>query len=126
MTPQRMMERLFPEGHTYKVAFYPEGSCNSIATHRKASGLAPATPLAGNLLSGYRIETDGEEAVLHFNNVDWWNADIKVRTVLIYDADTRDAINITHLERTAGVYGGFFEYKMPTRASFDWVKEKHT
>lgn len=23
MTPQRMMERLFPEGHTYKVAFYP-------------------------------------------------------------------------------------------------------
>ena len=24
MTPQRMMERLFPEGHTYKVAFYSE------------------------------------------------------------------------------------------------------
>ena len=61
---------------------------------------------------------DGEEAVLRFNNVDWWNADIKVRTVLIYDADTRDAINITHLERTAGVYGGFFEYKMPDEGVF--------
>ena len=37
---------------------------------------------------------------------------------MIYDAETRDAINITHLERTAGVYGGFFEHKMPDEGVF--------
>ena len=104
MTPQRMMERLFPEGHTYKVAFYPAVvELDRYTTEGEWVGAGYTA--GGESLSGYRIETDGEEAVLRFNNVDWWNADIKVRTVLIYDADTLDAINITHLERTAGVYG---------------------
>ena len=117
MTPQRMMERLFPEGHTYKVAFYPEiVQLDSYTPEGEWVGAGYTA--GGESLSGYRIETDGEEAVLRFNNVDWCNADIKVRTVLIYDADTLDAINITHLERTAGVYGGFFEYKMPDEGVF--------
>lgn len=38
---------------------------------------------------------------------------------MIYDADTRDAINITHLERTAGVYGGFLNTRCLMRASSD-------
>lgn len=100
----------------YVVKADPRGLCFLKLEHVNVNIVAPPDgewvgagyTAGGESLSGYRIETDGEEAVLRFNNVDWWNADIKVRTVLIYDADTRDAINITHLERTAGVYGGFF------------------
>lgn len=38
---------------------------------------------------------------------------------MIYDADTRDAINITHLERTAGCMADFSSTRCLMRASSD-------
>ena len=112
MTPERMMARLCPEDHCYKVALYPDVvELDSYTEDGEWVGVG--YDAGGAALTGYRVEVEDGEAVLRFINVEWMNADIKVRTVLIYDADTLDAINITHLERTAGVYAGFFEYKMP-------------
>ena len=117
MSPQRMLERMFPADHTYKVAFYPDVVDLESYTP-EGEWVGAGYKQGGETLSGFRIEVDDGEAVLRFNNADWWNADIQVRTIVIYDADTSDVINTTHLERTAGVFGGFFEYKMPDEGVF--------
>lgn len=108
----RALQALCPPDHTYKVALYPEPvELDAYTPEGEWVGYGYAA--GGKTLQGHRIEMDGAEAVLHFNGVEWLNADIKARTILVYDATTGYALNVTHLERTAGVFGGLFEFKMP-------------
>ena len=108
----RALSALCPSDHTYKVAVYPEPTTlEAYTTEGEWVGYGYAA--GGKTLSGHRIEMDGGDAVLRFNSVEWLDADIQARTILIYDATTGDAINTTQLERTAGVFGGLFEFKMP-------------
>lgn len=108
----RALQAVCPPDHEYKVALYPETThLESYTPDGEWEGYGYVA--GGASLSGHRIEMDGEDAVLRFNSVEWINADIKVRTVLVYDATTGGAINVTQLERTAGVFGGLFEFKMP-------------
>ena len=112
MTPLRMMQILYPADHVYKVALYP-----SVVTHEaytpEGEWVGAGYEAGGVTLTGHRVEMDGEEAVLRFNNAEWLNADIQTRTIMVYDATTNDVIHLTHLERTAGVCGGWVEYRVP-------------
>lgn len=108
----RALQALCPADHTYKVALYPDAvELDAYTPDGEWSGHGYKS--GGATLSGHRIEMEGGEAVLRFNAVEWLDADIKARTILIYDATTGYALNLTQLERVAGVYGGLFEYRMP-------------
>lgn len=108
----RALSALCPPDHTYKVAMYPEPTTLEAYT-AEGEWVGYGYAAGGKTLTGYRIEMDGDEAVLRFDRAEWLNADVKARTILIYDATTGDAINSTQLDRTAGVFGGLFEFKMP-------------
>ncbi len=108
----RALRALCPLDHVYKAALYPEPTQLEAYTEQ-GEWEGHGYEAGGAVLSGHRIEMDGTEAVLRFNGVEWLNADIKARTILVYDATTGDAINVTQLERTAGVFGGLFEFKIP-------------
>lgn len=110
----RALQAVCPETHTYKVALYPELTQLDAYTDQ-GEWVGYGYSAGGKELKGYRIEMDGVEAVLRFDSVEWLNADIRARTVLIYDADKGHAVNVTHLDRAYGVYGGLFEYKMPAQ-----------
>lgn len=108
----RALQALCPADHVYKVALYPEAvELDSYTPDGEWVGYGYAS--GGKTLSGHRIEMDGTEAVLRFNGVEWVDCDIKAKTILVYDATTGYAINVTQLERVAGVYAGLFEYRMP-------------
>ena len=112
MNPLRALSILYPEDHVYKVALYPEPT-HLEAYSPEGEWVGYGYAAGGKTLTGYRVEMDGEEAVLRFDGVEWLDADVKARTILIYDATTGDTVNETQLERTAGVFGGLFQYKMP-------------
>jgi hypothetical protein len=106
------MQALCPADHVYKVAVYPDAvELDSYTPEGEWSGYGYEA--GGAVLSGYRITVEDGDAVLRFNTVEWLDADIKARTILIYDATTGYALNLTQLERVVGVYGGLFEYRMP-------------
>lgn len=108
----RALKAVCPPDHTYKVALYPDAiSLDAYTPNGEWVGRGYAA--GGNVLTGYRAVMDGQEAVLRFNNTEWLDADIKAKTILVYDADTGYAINVTQLERVAGVFDGLFEYRMP-------------
>jgi hypothetical protein len=110
--PLRALRALCPSDHVYKAALYPEPTQLEAYT-AEGEWAGHGYTAGGAVLSGHRIEMDGDEAVLRFNTVEWLDADVQARTILVYDATTGDAINATQLERTAGVFGGLFEFKMP-------------
>lgn len=108
----RALQAVCPPDHVYKAALYPEQvDLDEYTSYGEWVG--HGYQAGGNVLTGYRVEMDGTEAVLRFNTVEWLNADIKARTILVYDATTGYAVNLTKTERVAGVYGGLFEFKMP-------------
>ena len=112
MTPRRLAEILYPEDHVYKVAIYPE-LVDLEAYSPEGEWVGFGYEAGGMVLSGRRIEIEGDEAVLRFDRAEWLNADIKAQTLVVYDATTLDVINLTKLERVSGVYGGLFEFKIP-------------
>lgn len=108
----RALQALCPPDHVYKVALYPE-TAELDAYTPKGEWVGYGYVAGGKTLSGYKVELEGGEAVLRFDKVEWLNCDIKAKTILIYDATTGYALNLTQLERVAGVFGGLFEYEMP-------------
>lgn len=112
MSPLKALSILYPEDHVYKVALYPEPQTLEAYT-AIGEWVGYGYAAGGKTLTGYQTKMDGDEAMLTFNTVEWLDADVQARTILIYDATTGDAVNSTQLERTAGVYNGLFEFKMP-------------
>lgn len=104
----KTMKKAYPPEHTYKIALYErlkdidnytcEGEC-------VGSGYTPG----GVTLSGYRVVERAGGADLVFNTqCDWFDADIRVRGAVVYDATNGDVISILDFERFAGVMGGVF------------------
>jgi hypothetical protein len=108
----RAMKAVCPPDHVYKAALYPE-KVHLDAYTPQGEWHGHGYVAGGNTLTGYRVDNENGEAVLRFNTVEWVGADIKAMTILIYDATTGFEVNVTHLEKPVGVWGGLFEYKMP-------------
>ncbi len=108
----RALKAVCPPDHVYKAAIYPEDTYLDAYT-QDGEWVGYGYAAGGKALTGYKVELDGDEAVLKFDTVEWVGADIKAKTILIYDATTGLEVNTTHLPRIVGVFGGLFEYKMP-------------
>lgn len=111
---KRTLAAVCPPDHEYRLAVYPE-LVDLDAYSPTGEWVGHGYRAGGIKLDGYRIEMDGDEAVLRFNKAEWVDADIRVRTALIYDATTGFAVNLTQLNKVVGVIGGLFEYKMPDK-----------
>ena len=108
----RALQAVCPPDHVYKIALYPE-DVEIDAYTSEGEWVGFGYDVGGKQLDGYRIEMDGDEAVLRFYGAEWLNADIKAKCALIYDVDTGDAVNLMVFPRVTGVIGGIYEVKMP-------------
>lgn len=104
----RTLEKAYPADHTYKVALYENlQDVDAYTSAGECSG-AGYTP-GGVTLTGRRIvERDGGADLVFNTQCDWFNADIRARGAVVYDATNGDVISILDFERSTGVIGGVF------------------
>lgn len=103
-----VLSTAFPPEHTYRVALFEEPQEFAIyETNGECSD--EGYDAGGKELGGYRVVDSGAFATLVFNTaVDWFDATIRTRCAVVYDADTGVVMNIMNFEKQCGVIGGVF------------------
>lgn len=100
----------YPEEGEYKIALYSKSSdlrgTSSYSTEGEWVGAGYEA--GGATLTGWKLEEKGEKVTLTFSDVEWLNADIVVRSALIYRASDNKAIRVINFGRDVGVLGGVF------------------
>lgn len=103
-----VLREAFPEDHTYKVALFEKHKDFAIYDGSDECG-DDGYETGGKVLTGYKVNDFGDYATVTFNRtVDWFDATIRTKSAVVYDANTGIVMNIMNFERTCGVIGGVF------------------
>jgi hypothetical protein len=105
-----MIRGAYPESGEYRIALYRE-TLNTLATDSytpEGEWAGEGYKAGGAALSGWKLTTEENKASLAFADAEWLNADIQVKSALIYRESDGKAIRVIDFGRTIGVMGGIF------------------
>lgn len=110
----------------YMLALYTEGANLSSRTEKyvsKGEVAGPGYAPGGALLRGFRVEEDGDAAVLTFNDVRWERATLRdVVAGLVYNASKGNrAVGVVALAQKTSSTNGPFEVFFPDATAADGV-----